>query len=64
MKDEAKVAKENWTEIKAKVKNEYPHISDEELHCDTGSELEKLEEIREKLGETREKIFYWLHVMG
>lgn len=64
MKDEAKVAKENWTNIKNKVQSEYPHISDEEMECEEGTELEKLEQIRVKVGETREKIFNWLHVMG
>ncbi len=64
MKDEAKVAKENWTNIKMKVQSEYPQVSNEELECEEGTELEKLEQIRAKLGETREKIFYWLHVMG
>lgn len=64
MKDEAKVAKENWTNIKKKVQSEYPEVSNEELECEEGSELEKLEQIRVKVGETREKIFNWLHVMG
>lgn len=64
MKDEAKIAKENWTNIKKKVQSEYPEVSNEELECEEGSELEKLEQIRIKVGETREKIFNWLHVMG
>lgn len=60
----AKKAHDKWPEIKEKVKKEYPQIKDEDLECETGSELERLEAIREKLGETREKIFDWLHIMG
>lgn len=64
MKDGATIAREKWTKVKEQVIAEYPHVTHEDLECEIGEEITKLEQLREKLGETREKIFYWLHLMG
>ncbi|MCB9045664.1 MAG: general stress protein CsbD [Chitinophagales bacterium] len=55
---------ERWPEIKAKIKQEHPEISDHELEYMIGEEVKLLEKLQAKTGKTRSEIYKWLHIMG
>ena len=54
----------NWEQSKQKIKREYPHVKDEDLHLEPGKEEELLERLQQKLGKTKKEIRNWLHIMG
>lgn len=56
--------KEKWEQSKHKIKEAYPHLTDEDLAYRIGKEEELLEELQKKLGKTKKEIRNWLHIMG
>jgi uncharacterized protein YjbJ (UPF0337 family) len=48
--------KENCKELKAKLKQQYTNITDDDLQCDDGRKEEMLEKLQQKLGKTREEV--------
>lgn len=45
-----------WNEVKEKLKQRYPTISDEDLRFNEGKEKEMIELLGYKLGKTREEL--------
>ena len=54
----------DWEQSKQRIKEQYPHMKDEDLHFEPGKEEELLERLQEKLGKTKKEIRNWLHIMG
>lgn len=54
----------NWEESKKRLKQQYPHLTDEDLYYEIGKEEELLERLQGKMNKTKEEIFNWLHIMG
>lgn len=54
----------DWEQSKQKIREQYPHVRDEDLHLEPGKEEELLERLQEKLGKTKKEIRNWLHIMG
>jgi hypothetical protein len=49
--------KENCNELKAKFKQQYTSVTDEDLQCNDGNiKIEMLENLQQKLGQTREEM--------
>jgi uncharacterized protein YjbJ (UPF0337 family) len=48
--------KGNWTELKAKLKDMYPKLSDEDLNFKAGKEDELFTRLEKKLGVSRDEI--------
>jgi len=48
--------KENCNELKAKFKQQYSIVTDEDLHCSNGRKEEMLERLQQKLGKTGEEL--------
>jgi hypothetical protein len=46
------------------VKEEHPHLNDEDLHYEPGREDELVLRLAEKLQKTKKEIRNWLHIMG
>lgn len=55
---------EKWPETKAKLKEEHPHLTEEDLRYELGKETELLERLQKKLNKTKKEIRNWLHIMG
>lgn len=55
---------ENWPELKKKLQEQYPHLTDEDLAYEIGKEGELLKRIQARLGQTDKEITNWLHLMG
>ena len=55
---------ENWPELKKKLQEQYPHLTDEDLAYEIGQEGELLKRIQARLGQTDKEITNWLHLMG
>ena len=54
----------DWEQSKQKIREQYPHVREEDLHLERGKEEELLERLQEKLGKTKKEIRNWLHIMG
>ena len=54
----------DWEQSKQKIREQYPHVRDEDLHLEPGKEEELLERLQEKLGKTKKEIRNWLNIMG
>jgi uncharacterized protein YjbJ (UPF0337 family) len=48
--------KENCKELKAKLKQQYPSVTDDDLQCNDGRKEEMLERLQQKLGKTGEEL--------
>ena len=55
---------EKWPELKKKLQEQYPHLTDEDLAYEIGKEGELLKRIQARLGQTDKEITNWLHLMG
>ncbi len=55
---------QHWPEIKSKLKEHYPHLTEEELRCEIGNEGEHLKKLQEKLGKNWTEIRNLLSLMG
>ena len=55
---------EKWPEYKQKLKEEHPHLSEEDLKYDPGKEEELIHRLHEKLNKTKHEIRNWLRIMG
>lgn len=53
-----------WEIHKQRLKKEYPQLSEEDLHYETGKESETLLRLAEKLKKTQKEIRDWLSIMG
>lgn len=47
------ITKENWGEVKAKLKEDYPILTDKDLSYEEGKEEKLLGMLQQKLGETK-----------
>ena len=56
--------REKWPVIKSKLREEHPHLTDEDLELEFGRESELLLKLQEKLGKTNKEIKDWLSLMG
>ncbi len=56
--------REKWPEIRSRIKEQYPHISDSDLVYQIGQEVELLHRLQEKLGKNNNEIKEWLSLMG
>ncbi len=48
--------KENCKELKAKFKQEYTNVTEEDLRCNNGRKEEMLEKLQQKLGKTGKEL--------
>lgn len=55
---------EKWPELKKKLQEKYPHLTDEELRLEIGQEIELLERLQEKLGKNWKELKYMLSLLG
>jgi hypothetical protein len=62
--DNNKSFEEQWPEHRERLKNEYPHLKDEDLHYEAGQHEELVLRLAEKLKKTKTEIRNWLHIMG
>ncbi len=53
-----------WEIHKERLKKEYPHLTDEDLHYEKGKEADTLLRISKKLNKTEKDIRYFLSVLG
>ena len=53
-------AKGNWNEIKGKIKQQYSHITDDDLLYQEGKDDELLGRIQKKTGKTKEQVIRWI----
>jgi hypothetical protein len=61
---EDKEIQQRWPEIKKKIKEDFPYITDEELRSEIGKEKEHLEALQVRLGKNWKEIKNWLSLMG
>jgi hypothetical protein len=50
--------------LKEKIKEHYPHITDQDLEYTIGQEAEFLLHVQEKLAVNKKQIDNWLSIMG
>ena len=48
--------KENCSALKAKLQQQYPSVTEEDLVCDDGRKGEMLERLQQKLGKSSEEL--------
>jgi hypothetical protein len=48
--------KENCIELKAKFKQQYTNVTDEDLQCNDNRKNEMMEKLQQKLGKSREEL--------
>jgi uncharacterized protein YjbJ (UPF0337 family) len=53
-----------WEKHKAALRQQHPHLTDEDLAYEAGKEEELLERLQAKLGKTKKEIRSWLSFMG
>lgn len=54
----------NWQATKEKVKQQYPNLTEDDLHYEAGKEEDLLERMEKKIGKNRHDIREWLSLMG
>ena len=54
----------NWTTVKEKLKDEFPHLTEDDLIYEIGKEEELLTRLQEKLNKNKEDLKGWLSLMG
>jgi len=50
----------NWNELKGKIKQEYAHLTDDDLKYEEGKDDELLGRLQKKMGKTKEEIINWI----
>jgi len=55
---------EKWPEIRNRIKEKHPNITDNDLVYEIGKELELLHRLQEKPGKNNKEIKEWLSLMG
>ena len=50
----------DWNQIKAKIKQVYAHLTDDDLKYEDGKDDELLGRLQEKLGKGRDELVKWL----
>lgn len=60
METKLKIRAENWAEIKAKLKQTFAKLTDDDLFFEEGKETELLERLEKKLGKTIQEISYMI----
>jgi hypothetical protein len=55
---------QRWPKVKLKLKQQYPHLTEEELICEIGKEGELLKKLQVKLGKNWKEIKNMLSLMG
>lgn len=55
---------QKWPELKTKLLQQYPHLTEEELICEIGKEAETLKKLQKKLGKNWVEIKNMLSLMG
>ena len=53
-----------WPDMKRKIQEEHPHLTDEDLHYEFGKESELFLRLQEKLKKNKDEIDNWLALMG
>ena len=53
-----------WPAIKEKIKEQYPHLTEEQLKYEIGKEGELLEQLQRSLGKNKKDVDNWLSLMG
>ncbi len=61
---ESKEIQEKWPELKNKLMQKYPHLTDEELRYEIGKEGELLERLQKRLGKNWKEIRDVLSLLG
>jgi len=59
-----KLNKDNWQPWKERIKEQYPHLTDEDLHYEEGKEHDLLHRLKDSLGKTLEEVVEWLRELG
>ncbi|CAH0998706.1 hypothetical protein LEM8419_00052 [Neolewinella maritima] len=52
--------KGNWTEMKGKAKQQYGHLTDDDVAYTHGKEDELMGRLQQKLGKTKQEIKDWI----
>lgn len=52
--------KGNWNEMKGKIKQQYGHLTDDDLLYEEGKEDELIGKIQNKVGKSKEEIKSWI----
>jgi len=55
---------ENWQNTKERLKEKYPHLTEDDLIYEIGKEEELLQRLQTKLNTNRQEIRKWLSLMG
>ncbi|HNP21159.1 MAG TPA: hypothetical protein PKM63_01015 [Panacibacter sp.] len=55
---------ESWEAVKAEIKKEHPHLTDDDLACEIGKEAAMLRDLQKKLKMNEHQIRKWLSLMG
>jgi uncharacterized protein YjbJ (UPF0337 family) len=50
----------DWNQIKAKIKQAYAHLTDDDLKYEDGKDDELLGRLQEKLGKGRDELVKWI----
>lgn len=49
-----------WNDLKGKVKQEYGHLTDDDLTYEEGKDDEMLGKLQQKTGKTKEEVISWI----
>jgi uncharacterized protein YjbJ (UPF0337 family) len=52
--------KGNWNTIKGKIKQQYAHLSDDDLKYEEGKDDELVGRLQNKIGKTKEEVIEWI----
>ena len=50
----------NWNEVKGKAKQQYAHLTDDDLLYEEGQDDDLLGRLQKKIGKTKEEIKDWI----
>ncbi|RDC62484.1 CsbD family protein [Adhaeribacter pallidiroseus] len=54
-------ARSNWTETKGKIRQEYGHLTDDDLEYSEGKQEEWFGKIGDKIGKAAQDVKSWIH---
>lgn len=54
-------ARSNWTETKGKIRQEYGHLTDDDLEYSEGKQEEWYGKIGDKIGKAAQDVKSWIH---
>jgi len=52
--------KGNWNELKGKIKQQYAHLTDDDLTYEDGKDDELVGRIQKKIGKTKDEVINWI----